>query len=315
MSNTMQAWRIHEFGHEDVLRLDEVPIPVPADSEVLIKVHAAGVNPVDWKIREGYLKVFLPHQLPLILGWDVSGKIIQVGGDVTAFKPGDLVYSRPDISRDGAYAEYTVVRAGEIAPKPKRLTHVEAASIPLAGITAWESLITVANIAAGQRVLIHAAAGGVGSLAVQLAKHRGAWVIGTCSTANAELVKSLGADEVINYQSEPFWEKAEDLDVVFDTIGGQTQERSWQTLKPGGLLVSVIDPPSEDKAKGLGRRGAFVFIQPNAGYLMAMAELIDGGHLRPVVGRVFPFTEAKAALRLSQSGHAVGKIVLSVSPS
>ena len=314
MSNTMQAWRIHEFGHEDVLHLDHVPIPVPAEGEVLIKVHAAGVNPVDWKIREGYLKDFLPHQLPLILGWDVAGEIIRAGGGVTAFKPGDPVYSRPDISRDGAYGEYIVVRASEIAFKPKRLSYVEAAAIPLAGITAWESLVTVAGITAGQRVLIHAAAGGVGSLAVQIAKHRGTWVSGTCSAANAELVESLGADDVINYQSEPFWEKAKAMDVVFDTIGGQTQEQSWQTLKPGGLLVSVIDPPSEDKARSLGRRGAFVFIQPNAGYLKAMAELIDSGRLKPVVGQVFPFNEAKAALRLSQSGHAVGKIVLSVSP-
>ncbi len=308
----MRAVRIHAYGDAGVLRLDDVPVPDIADDEVLIRVHAAGVNPVDWKIREGWLKDFVPHRLPLTLGWDVCGVVERAGAGVTQFAPGDAVYTRPDIARDGGYAEYIAVRAAEVARKPAGLTDVEAASIPLAGITAWWSLVDVADVRPGQRVLIHAAAGGVGALAVQIAKARGARVVATCSPRNADLVKSLGADELVNYRAVDFTRSMLPVDVVFDTVGGQTQEASWSVVKPGGLLVSIVIPPPEERAKALGVRAAFVFIQPSARILGELAQLVEGGRLRPVLGATFPLARAADAHRLSQTGHARGKIVLTV---
>lgn len=308
----MKAIRIHTYGDAGGLRLDDVPVPAIADDEVLIRVHAAGVNPVDWKIREGWLKDFIPHRLPLTPGWDVSGTVEKVGAGVDGFLPGDEVYTRPDIARDGGYAEYIAVKADEVAAKPVRLTPVEAASIPLAGITAWWSLVDVADIQPGQRVLIHAAAGGVGSLAVQIAKARGARVVATCSPRNADLVKSLGADELVNYRAVDFTRSMLPVDVVFDTVGGQTQEASWAVLKPGGLLVSIVVPPQEERARALGVRSAFVFIQPSARILRELAQLIDAGTVQPVLGATFPLAKAADAQRLSQTGHARGKIVLTV---
>ncbi|MFZ5558604.1 MAG: NADP-dependent oxidoreductase [Pseudomonadota bacterium] len=308
----MKAIRIHTYGDAGVLRLDDVPVPAIADDEVLIRVRAAGVNPVDWKIREGWLKDFIPHRLPLIPGWDVSGTVEKAGAGVDGFLPGDEVYTRPDIARDGGYAEYIAVKADEVAAKPVRLAPVEAASIPLAGITAWWSLVDVADIQPGQRVLIHAAAGGVGSLAVQIAKARGARVVATCSPRNADLVKSLGADELVNYRAVDFTRSMLPVDVVFDTVGGQTQEASWAVLKPGGLLVSIVVPPQEERARALGVRSAFVFIQPSARILRELAQLIDTGTVQPVLGATFPLAKAADAQRLSQTGHARGKIVLTV---
>jgi NADPH:quinone reductase-like Zn-dependent oxidoreductase len=308
----MKAIRIPAYGDAGALRLDEVPVPAIADDEVLIKVHAAGVNPVDWKIREGWLKDFIPHRLPLIPGWDVSGTVEAVGTGVDGFLPGDDVYTRPDIARDGGYAEYIAVKADEVAAKPVRLSHVEAASIPLAGITAWWALVDVADVQPGQRVLIHAGAGGVGSLAIQIAKARGARVIATCSPRNADLVKSLGADQLVNYRAVDFTRAMLPVDVVFDTVGGQTQEASWAVLKPGGLLVSIVIPPPEDRARELGVRCAFVFIQPSARILAELASLIDAGAVKPVMGATFPLAKAADAQRLSQTGHARGKIVLTV---
>lgn len=308
----MKAVRIHAWGDASRLQLDEVPIPDCGADEVLIRTVAASVNPVDWKIREGYLKDALPLKLPLTLGWDVSGVIERVGAAVTEFKPGDAVYSRPDITRNGTYAEYVVVRAAEVALKPATISHAEAASLPLAGITAWEALIEVGALRPTQRVLIHAGAGGVGTLAVQLARWRGAHVIATCSAANRELVLSLGADEVIDYRSEDFRELAKDMDLVFDTVGGEVQERSWSVLKPGGLLVSVVSPPAPARAEELGVRAAFVFIQPNARILRELAHLVEVGRLRPVVGAEFSLEDAARAQALSQSGRARGKTVLYV---
>lgn len=308
----MKAVRIHAWGDASRLQLDDVPTPDCGADEVLIRTVAAAVNPVDWKIREGYLKDALPFKLPLTLGWDVSGVIERVGSAVTDFKPGDAVYSRPDITRNGTYAEYVVVRAAEVALKPATISHAEAASLPLAGITAWEALIEVGALRPTQRVLIHAGAGGVGTVAVQLARWRGAHVIATCSAANRELVLSLGADEVIDYRSEDFRELAKDMDLVFDTVGGEVQERSWSVLKPGGLLVSVVEPPAPSRAEELGVRSAFVFIQPNARILRELAHLVEVGRLRPVVGAEFSLDDAARAQALSQSGRARGKIVLYV---
>jgi NADPH:quinone reductase-like Zn-dependent oxidoreductase len=308
----MKAVRIHAYGDAGVLRYEDAPLPDLALDDVLVQVVAASVNPVDWKIREGYLQQMLPYEFPLTLGWDVSGVVEAVGGRVTRFRPGDAVYSRPDIRRNGTYAEYVAIRESELAHKPKTISHVEAATLPLAGIAAWESIVNTAQVEAGQRVLIHAASGGVGSIAVQIAKARGAWVIATTSEKNRALVQSIGADEVIDYRTQKFQDVVCDVDVVFDTIGGQVQEASWQVLKPGGILVSIIGTPPEEKAKALGVRSAFLFIQSNAAILEQLADMVESGKLRPLVGAEFALKDIAKAHALSQSGHAVGKIALYV---
>lgn len=308
----MKAVRIHQYGSRDVLAFEEAPKPVPAADDLLIRVVAASVNPVDWKLREGHLAQMIPYEFPLTLGWDVSGVVEAVGAGVTGFQVGDAVYSRPDIRRNGTYAEYVAVRASEVAHKPRTISHVEAASLPLAGITAWEVLVTTAQLSAGQRVLIHAGAGGVGSLAIQLAKVRGAHVVATASERNLALVKSLGADEVIDYKAQAFETVAKDIDVVFDTLGGAVQEASWGVLKPGGILVSIYSPPAPERAQAAGARGAFVFIQPSAPILNEYATLVDAGRIRPVVGAEFALKDIVQAHALSESGRSVGKIVLCV---
>lgn len=308
----MKAVRIQEYGNSNVLAFEDAPKPGITAEDVLIRVVATSVNPVDWKIREGYLQEMISYEMPLTLGWDVSGVIEAVGADVTRFNVGDAVYSRPDITRNGTYAEFVAVRESEVAHKPQTISHNEAASLPLAGITAWEALINSAEISAGQRVLIHAGSGGVGSLAIQLAKSRGAYVIATTSGKNKALVESLGADQVIDYQKQNFAETLQDIDMVFDTLGGDVQDSSWGVLKSGGILVSIVNPPSEDKAKELGVRSAFVFIQPNAYILEQYANLVDQGKIRPIVGAEFALKDIKKAHTLSESGRTVGKIVLSV---
>jgi len=232
MSNLMKAVQISEFGNRSVLTLNDIAIPTPADNEVLIKVKAASVNPVDWKIREGYLQPLLNHPLPLTLGWDVSGTVAAMGEKVSGLKLGDAVYSRPDIAKNGSYAEYQVVVADEVALKPASLSWQEAAGVPLAALTAWQSLYDQAKLAGGERVLIHAGSGAVGQFAIQLAKLRGATVYTTTSSRNTDLVLGLGADRVIDYTKEDF-SALKDMDVVFDTIGGETQAKSWKTLKKG----------------------------------------------------------------------------------
>ncbi len=308
----MKAVRIHDYGNASVLAYEDAPMPNITSNEVLIRVVAASVNPVDWKIREGYMREMISYSLPLTLGWDVSGVVEAVGADVSRFRIGDAVFSRPDIKRNGTYAEYVAIREDEIAHKPKTLSHVDAASLPLAGITAWEALFTSAQLTAGQKMLIHAGSGGVGSLAIQLAKSRGAYVIATTSGKNRALVESLGADEVIDYKTQRFAEVVKDLDVVFDTLGGEVQVSSWSVLKPGGVLVSIISPPPDEKAKALGVRGAFVFIEPNAHILAQLARLVDTGRIRPIIGAEFALRDIEKAHALSQTGHAVGKIALYV---
>ncbi|GAB4373239.1 MAG: NADP-dependent oxidoreductase [Elainellaceae cyanobacterium] len=305
---------MHAYGGPEVLTYEDAPLPAIAEDDVLIRVYAAAVNPVDWKIREGYLQGFLSYDLPLILGWDVSGVIEAVGAGVKTFKPGDEVYSRPNIERDGAYAEYIAVKASEVAFKPKTVDHVHAAAVPLAGITAWHCLFEAAQLTAGQRVLIHAAAGGVGSYAVQFARWKGAYGIGTASARNQDFLLELGANQVIDYQTTAFEEVVEPVDVVFDTIGGDVQDRSWQIIKPGGILVSVVSPPSEEKATAHQCRSAYVFIQPRADWLTEIAELIDAGQVKPIVETVLSLDQAAEAHKLSESGHIRGKIVFQVKP-
>jgi NADPH:quinone reductase-like Zn-dependent oxidoreductase len=241
----MKAVVIRSYGGREVLDVEEVPVPGIADDEVLIRVHAAGVNPVDWKVRAGYLKEMLPYEFPLTLGWDVSGTVAEAGSNVTGFSTGDEVYALADISRNGAYAEFIVVKADGVALKPDSLDHVHAASVPLAALTAWQALFDTADLSRGQKILIHAAAGGVGSFAVQLAKWKGAHVLGTASARNREFLLGIGADEVIDYTTTPFEDAAVDVDVVLDAMGGDSRERSWKTLKSGGILVSIVGPPDE----------------------------------------------------------------------
>lgn len=309
---TIKAVRIHAYGGPEQLVYADAPKPEPAADELLVRVHAASINPVDWKVRQGYLKDFIPYQLPMIPGWDVSGVVEAVGSAVTDFKVGDEIYSRPDLARDGSYAEYMVLRASEAAYKPQSIDHLHAAAVPLTGLTAWHSLFEAGKLEAGQKVLIHAAAGGVGTLAVQLAKWKGAHVIGTASARNRDFLQQLGVDEFIDYTSTKFEDVARDVDLVFDTIGDDTQERSWQVLKPGGILVSVISPPSQETADKHGVRQAYVFIQPNAAWLTEIAGLIDAGAIKPIVETVLPLSEARKAHELSASGHTRGKIVLQV---
>src|SRR5580765_1672611 len=311
-SQTMKAIRIHNYGGPDVLQYEDAPRPKPQAGEVLIRVHAAGVNPIDWKVREGHMKDFWPHKFPLIPGWDLSGVVEKLSRGVSRFKIGDEVYSLPDPNRDGAYADHIVVRESELALKPNSLHHIRAAGVPLAALTAWQSLFDTAQLQPGQRVLIHAGSGGVGHFAVQLAKWKGAYIFATASTRNQDLLRELGVDEPIDYTQQRFENVARNIDIVLDTIGGETQERSWSVLKKGGNLVSLVQPPSEEKAKALGVRAAFMAGHPSGAQLAEIAKIIDSGELKPVIDRILPLSEVRRAHELSQSGHVRGKIVLRV---
>jgi NADPH:quinone reductase-like Zn-dependent oxidoreductase len=307
----MNAVRIHRYGGPEVLRYEKAPRPEPGTGEVLIRVHGAGVNPVDWKVREGYARDFLKHALPLVPGWDVSGVVEAVGPGATRWKPGDELFSRPDIARNGAYAEFLVVRESEAARKPQSLDHLQAAAVPLAALTAWQALFDAAGLGPGQTVLIHAAAGGVGHFAVQLAKWKGARVIGTASAGNHAFLRTLGADDTIDYTTTRFEEVVRDADVVLDTMGGDTQQRSWKTLREGGILSTILAPPPEEAVPPEKRLG-YTFVQPNAEQLSEIATLIDAGKVRTVVETVLPLPEARSAQERSQAGHVRGKIVLQV---
>jgi NADPH:quinone reductase-like Zn-dependent oxidoreductase len=313
---TMKAIRIHNYGGPEVLQYEDAPRPKPQTGEVLIRVHAAGVNPIDWKVREGHMKDIWPHKFPLILGWDLSGVVEEVGPRPAAagqFKKGDEVYSLPDPTRDGAYADYIVVRESELALKPNSLHHIRAAAVPLAALTAWQSLFDTAQLQPGQRVLIHAGSGGVGHFAVQLAKWKGVYVFATASTRNQDLLRELGVDEPIDYTQQRFEDVGRNIDIVLDTLGGETQERSWSVLEKGGVLVSLVQPPSEEKAEELGVRAAIIGAQPNGAQLAEIANIIDSGRLAPVIDRILPLSEVRRAHELSKSGHTHGKIVLRVS--
>lgn len=309
---TMKAVCIYNYGGPEVLVYEDAPLPHPGEGEVLVRIHAAAVNPVDWKVREGHLKEMLHHTFPLILGWDFSGVVNALGAELNRLKLGDEVYCRPDINRDGAYAEFIVVKESELALKPKSLDHIHAAALPLVGLTAWQSLFTAGGLSAGQRVLIHAAAGGVGHVAVQLAKEKGAYVIGTASAKNHEFLLKLGVDKIIDRDTERFDEIVEPVDLVLDTVGGDTQERSWKVLKRGGILVSIVSPPNADTATALGVRQAFVFTQPNAAQLAELAKLADAEKLKVIVETILPLSDATRGQELSQQGHCRGKIVLRV---
>ena len=309
----MKAVQINSFGNRSVLELnDDVPVLMPTSNEVLIKVKSTSVNPVDWKIREGYLQPMLNHALPLTLGWDVAGEVTEVGDDVTHLKVGDAVYSRPDIAKNGSYAEFIIVNADDVAIKPKSLSWQETAGIPLAGLTAWQSLFEIAKLQAGERVLIHAGSGAVGQFAIQLAKLHGAYVYTTTSSKNTALVLGLGADEAIDYRNEDFSELA-DLDVVFDTVGGETQAKSWKTLKKGGRLVSITEMPDEVIANKHGVAGLFCMVMPNREQLEKLAEFADAGQLKVSIDSEFGLDQVAEAHERSETGRAQGKIIINIS--
>jgi NADPH:quinone reductase-like Zn-dependent oxidoreductase len=308
----MRAVRIHAYGDPSVLQYEEAPDPTIGRDDVLVRVHAAAVNPVDWAIRYGYLAQWFSHSLPLILGCDVSGEVEAIGGDVVECAVGDEVYARTDLVGDGTYAEYVAVRAADVAPKPPGLDHVQAAAIPHAALTAWQALFDHGQLAEGQMVLIHAAAGGVGSFAVQLAKWRGAKVVGTASANHLAFLDRLGVDEAIDYTAVHFEDVVKEADVVLDAVGGETQKRSWTVLKPGGVLVSLVEPPSEETAAAHGVRVAMVATRANASQLTELAGLVSSGALEPFVSTVLPLAEVREAHRLSETRHTQGKIVLQV---
>ena len=304
----MKAVIINEYGNEDVVNYVDVERPAPNKDEVLVKVHFAGVNPVDWKIRGG-LGERLGLKLPIMLGGEIAGTIERTGDEVRDFKEGDAVYG---IIPSGGFAEYAIAKTGETGPKPKSLDFENAAAIPLGALTAWQAIFDLANLSRGQRILIAGASGGVGSLAVQLAKAKGAFVIGLASGRNEEFVRDLGADEFVDYTKQKFEEIVKDVDVVFDAVGGNTFERAFQTLRKGGFLVTSVAFPSEDKAQEFEVKAARVFCKPNANELAEITRLIDEGKLKAHISTILPLAEVKKALQLSESGHTRGKIVLQI---
>jgi len=307
----MKAICFHEYGGPEVLKYENVPRPEPQHGQVLIQVRAAAVNPVDWKIREGWLASMIPLQLPAIAGTDVAGVVMATGQGVTDFRVGQDVYGFVGIG-SGAYAEYTTATIETIALQPRTLDYVQAASVPLVATTAWQALFEASGLKEGQTVLVHGGAGGVGTFAVQLAKMKGAYVLATASSQNVEFVKGLGADEVIDYTTTRFETVAHHVDVVLDVIGGETEQRSWGVLKPGGILVSTLGPPSQEDAAKHRVRAAFVQAQPTAGLLKEIARLLDSGQIKPNVGKMFPMEQARQAQELKQHGHTRGKIVLEI---
>ncbi|PKG84981.1 NADPH:quinone reductase [Colwellia sp. 75C3] len=309
----MRAVRIHQYGSTETLQLEQVDIPVINADDILIKVKSSSINPVDWKIREGYLQDFIPYKLPVTLGWDVAGIVAAVGDSVTDFNVGDEVFSRPEISRDGTYADFIAVKADEVALKSSKLDFGQAAALPLAGITAWQCLVDVGQVQAGQRVLVHAGAGGVGHLAIQIAKAKGAIVIATASAKNQALLTTFGADQAVDYNQGTLLEQIEPVDLVVDTLGGEVQSQSWALLKAGGMLVSIVEQPSEDLAKEHDVKGAFVFIQPSSRILRELNTLVEKDQLMPFIEHRFPLDKIAEAHLQSQSGRTRGKIVIDVS--
>ena len=308
----MKAIRIHAYGGTEQMQLDDAPISACGANDVLVRVVAAGINPIDWKIRSGAMAKGLPKTFPITLGSDAAGVVAAVGGAVTRFKTGDEVFFYAEFARGGSYAEYVAVDAAQVALKPRTVPFAAAAALPTPGQAAWTALMDTAQIERGMRVLVHGGAGALGSVAVQLAKAQGLHVIATASGAALDLVKSLGADEVIDYRAQRFQDVVTGVDVVLDTLGGPTQEASWATLKPGGMLVATVMPPSPERAAAAGVRAAFVFTPPRGAVLAQLAERVDAGRLRLLVGQEFALTDAAQAHRLGESGQARGKMILHV---
>lgn len=306
----MRAVVVEQWGGPESLVEREIERPVPGLNEVLVRVHAAGVNPVDWKTRAS--GALIEWGAAPVVGWDVSGTVEAVGPGVGVFRPGDEVFGMPLFPRQaGAYAEYVVAPARHLAPKPASLSHVEAAALPLAALTAWQALVDTADVRPGERVLVHAAAGGVGHLAVQIAKARGAHVIGTASAAKHDLVRSLGADEVVDYRDVRFEDVVADVDVVLDGLGGETAERSLKVLRAGGRLVT-LPGPDDVPATPEGVHAQWMLVEPDHLGLREITALVESGRLKPVVDTVLPLSEAAKAHSVGEQGRTTGKIVLTV---
>ncbi|HDR7794744.1 TPA: NADP-dependent oxidoreductase [Bacillus luti] len=307
----MKAIVIDQYGSVEELKERHVLKPVVKSNEVLIRIFATSINPVDWKIRRGDLQKQLQFSFPIILGLDVAGIIEEVGEEVECFKIGDTVYTKPENIGQGSYAEFITVKSDLVSYMPTNLSFEEAASIPLAGLTAWQSLVDYAKIKENDRVLIHAGAGGVGSLAIQIAKSFGAFVATTASSKNKEFLTSLGADLVIDYKKDKFEKLLSDFDIVLDTIGGEVQEKSFQIIKPGGVLVSIVHEPIH-KIKGI--KSGFLWLKPNGKQLNDLSELIVHDKIKPIISKVIPFNEEgiREAHLLSEGQHVRGKIVIKV---
>jgi NADPH:quinone reductase-like Zn-dependent oxidoreductase len=330
----MKAFIVDRYGSG--ARMSEMPVPQLRDDDVMVEIHAASLNPLDSKIRDGKFKAILPYRLPLVLGNDVAGVVVRVGPRVRRFKPGDEIYARPHQDRIGTFAEFIAMNEADVAMKPKNLSMEEAASIPLVGLTAWQALIERSHLKKGQKVLIHAGSGGVGTFAIQLAKHLGATVATTTGTTNVDLVKSLGADLVIDYKKDDFEKVLSGYDVVLNSLGKDTLEKSLSVLKPGGKLISISGPPDAEFAKDHGsnwflqqvmrllsfgiRRKAkrhrvsysFLFMRANGEQLGKISSLIECGIIRPVIDRVFPFEATQEALAYIETGRSKGKVVVKV---
>jgi NADPH:quinone reductase-like Zn-dependent oxidoreductase len=306
----MKAIVAHEYGSPEVLKLEEIPRPEPKENEALVKVIASDVNPADPLTLSGkYAREFGTH-LPLIPGYDIAGIVEKTGIKVTKLKPGDAVYGYPTFG--GGWAEYVAVTEREVAAKPKSLDFAQAAAVPMGALTAWQALVDVAQLHAGQTILIHGASGGVGSFAVQIAKARGARVVATASTANQDLLKQLGADQAIDYTKIRFEDAVHDVDAVLDPVGRDTLARSYQVVKQGGIVMSLVSRVDKAELEKYGIRGASISVHPDAEDLQEIAQLIDAGKIKPIVTRVLPLTEAIAAQQQAETHHTRGKIVIKV---
>lgn len=310
--NMMKAVRIHRLGGPEVLQYEDALRPEPAQEEVLVRIHAASVNPADWKTRAGFQPTRQPLVFPHILGWDIAGIIEAVGPPVTTFRPGDAVYGLIRFPQPGsAYAQYATAPIEHLAMKPERLDYVHAAALPLVALTAWQALFEVAHLQRGQTVIIHGATGGVGHLAVQFAKAQGASVIAVASASNTDFVRTLGAEQVIDYHTAELEHCASNVDLVFDTVGGPNAPRLASTMKAGGMYVSIAWAlPSAEQIAATGITAQGMLVHPDAHMLAEIAQWVERGDLSPVVEQVFPLSQVQQAHRLGEEGHVRGKIVL-----
>src|SRR5881227_3541413 len=309
---TMKAVVIHEYGGPEVLKYEDIPRPQPKDDQLLVRVVAAGVNPVDGMIRSGMFAKEGNRPFPIILGGDVAGVVEKVGSKITKFKTGDPVFAYVSLDNSGGYAQYALVTEREAAPKPKSLTYVEAAAVPVVAMTAWQALVDTAKLSGGQTVLIHGGSGGVGSFAVQIAKARGARVIATASTANQDFLKQLGTDVAIDYTKTKFEDVVKEVDAVLDPVGKETLARSYGVVKKGGIVLDLVARPDPTEIKKRSIRGAGISVHPDSEDLGEIAQLIDAGKIKPIVTQVLPLSEAIAAQQQAATHHTRGKVVLRI---
>ena len=310
LPKTMKAIVVHQYGGPEVLKLEEVPVPQPKDTDVLVRVIASGVNPADPLIVGGKFAEKFGTHLPLTPGYDIAGIVVKVGKNVKMLKVGDAVYGFPLFG--GGWAEYCVANQFEVSLKPKSLTFVEAASVPLAGLTAFQAVAGLANVVEGRSILIHGGSGGVGSFAIQIAKARGGKVIATASTANQDLLKQLGADVAVDYTKQKFEDFAKDVNAVLDTVGGDTLARSYRLVKNDGTLVTIVGKCDQDEAQKYGIVCKSLWSHPDPGQLKALAMLIDEGKIKPVISQVLPLTDAAKAMAQAETHHTRGKMVLKI---